>query len=282
MSLSQRLVVAGLLVIAFLAGYQVCRLDKVQLVHHSHLEEHENKELSLEDAGAIATAMKRTAPPLTAASSTEAAAVAAAAAAKAATVAAAGAGAEAAAAAAAAAKAATEAAAAAEAPTSRAGARDLTIVVVSDAVFFNRFSPHLQTIQCYANRHGYKFKKLDPALEAPVCQTNQKNFFFRKHCAVRYFLAKQPPKSYVVVLDGDVLGGVSDKSLDQWLDAADFDIAFYERSWNFAIAAGNYIVRNTKFARRFLQLWALYENVIPPGRRFACCPCMCSVCHKQR
>jgi hypothetical protein len=82
---------------------------------------------------------------------------------------------------------------------------------------------------------------------------------------VRFYLGKQPHRSVVVVLDADVVGGVSNLSLARWIDAADFDIAFYERVWNFEIMAGNYLVRNTKFSRKFLQLWANYEYVLPSG-----------------
>jgi hypothetical protein len=102
-------------------------------------------------------------------------------------------------------------------------------------------------------------------VEAPLCQDHHGDFFFRKHCTVRHFLNRQPYRSTIVVFDADVVGGVSNMSLAPWIDAQDFDLAFYERSWNFEIMAGNYIVRNTKFAHDFLQLWANYEYLKPSG-----------------
>jgi hypothetical protein len=141
----------------------------------------------------------------------------------------------------------------------------VAIIVVLDKAFAERYALQTQTVECYAAQHGYKFVLLDPAEAAPLCETHHDDFFFRKHCTVRHFLVRQPPRSLVVVLDADNVGGVSNVSLARWIDAADFDIAFYERSWNFEIMAGNYMVRNTKFALTFLQMWANYEYLKPSG-----------------
>jgi Protein of unknown function, DUF273 len=146
-----------------------------------------------------------------------------------------------------------------------AAMNEVTLVVVSDKSFIERYALQTRTVECYAARHGYKFALLDPAEEAPLCESHHSDFFFRKHCTVRHFLNRQPYRSTIVVFDADVVAGVSNMSLARWIDAQDFDLAFYERSWNFEIAAGNYIVRNTKFAHDFLQLWANYEYLKPTG-----------------
>ena len=121
------------------------------------------------------------------------------------------------------------------------------------------------TYIAYARKHGYEFHLLDPLAIAPhVCKEKYKSFFFQKHCTVMHFLAVQPEGYTGVVLDGDVVPVSFDISLKQWLDIPS-DVIFYERSWNFELTAGNYIVRNTEFGRNFLQQWADYDFQMPPG-----------------
>jgi hypothetical protein len=93
------------------------------------------------------------------------------------------------------------------------GPSQVAIVVVSDSQFTNSHALQLQTLRCYAVLHGYKFALLHPKLVAPLCAKHRPEFFFRKHCIVRHFLARQPAKSAVVVLDADVVGGVSNLSV---------------------------------------------------------------------
>lgn len=138
------------------------------------------------------------------------------------------------------------------------------IVTVSDAAHSHTFATQAHSMQCYAQQHGYKFILINPAVVAPTCEQNHEDFFFRKHCAVSRWLLSQPPGTTAFVLDGDNVGGTSNRSLSRWL-SYDFDIAFYERSWNFEITAGNYIVRNTLFSRLFLLKWASYEYSKPFG-----------------
>lgn len=140
----------------------------------------------------------------------------------------------------------------------------VAIAIVSDSHFSSKFRTQARSIECYATLHGYEFFLLDPAEVAPICHTNHKEFFFRKHCTIAQWLLTRPAHSFVVVVDGDVVAGTANRSLDAWL-RYDFDLAFYERSWNFEVMSGNYVVRNTKFSRLFLQHWASYEYIVPRG-----------------
>lgn len=140
----------------------------------------------------------------------------------------------------------------------------VAIVIVSDPAFAVKYKSQARSVQCYAETHKYEFYALNPADVAPVCAEHHQDFFFRKHCTVAQWMRTRPPGSVVVVLDGDVVAGTSNLSLNTWLQY-DFDFASYERSWNFEVMSGNYIVRNTKFARMFLHHWASYEYIKPRG-----------------
>lgn len=140
----------------------------------------------------------------------------------------------------------------------------VTLVIVSDANHYSKYKSQAQSVQSYAQAHGYDFFHLDPVQETPLCVKNNVRFLFRKHCAVAQWLRARPANALAVVLDGDVIGRMSNQTLDRWL-AYEFDIAFYERSWNFEVMSGNYMVRNTKFARMFLHHWASYESILPRG-----------------
>lgn len=142
--------------------------------------------------------------------------------------------------------------------------RDVHLLIVSDRRFFKKFDKQAQTIECYAQTHGYSFLRLAPSTIAPLCQKNHDDFFFRKHCTVAAWLQSQPSTTVAVVLDGDVVAGISSESLSRWL-AYPFDIGFYERSWSFEIMSGAYIARNTPFTRHFLRYWASFESAKPIG-----------------
>ena len=60
------------------------------------------------------------------------------------------------------------------------------------------------TIRAYANAHGYDYHLIDPEETAPHCQEKHADFFYRKHCAVGEFLAKQRPRYTAVVVSPEI------------------------------------------------------------------------------
>lgn len=129
------------------------------------------------------------------------------------------------------------------------------IAVVSDERFQKLQEPLFQTHRAYARTHGYEYHVLEPST---WCRQALRGFFFQKHCTVRQFLSQQAPNYTLFVMDGDVITAAPNVTLDRWLNQ-DTEVLLYERSWNFEITAGNYMVRNTPFGKHFLHTWEQYD-----------------------
>jgi hypothetical protein len=95
----------------------------------------------------------------------------------------------------------------------------------------------------------------------------RENLFFLKHCLIAAWMEWQnlPPTDAVFVFDSDVVPYRFDYGLEYWADNFPESIVLYVRAWSSEIAAGNYLVRNTRAGRAFLKGWANYEPLQPPG-----------------
>lgn len=89
-------------------------------------------------------------------------------------------------------------------------------------------------------------------------------FFFRKHCTVSKFLESQPASYTAAIFDGDVVVAAPMRSLEKWINHS-ADVQLYNRCLFHEIMAGNYMVRNTPFARDFVMRWAEYYDRRPSG-----------------
>lgn len=134
------------------------------------------------------------------------------------------------------------------------------ILIFADKNFQRKYDWHIQSQRCYAERHGYSLTLLEGGEYEECNRAHGQRIFFRKHCAVATFLESQPDNFVVMVLDADVVAAVMARGLEEWAVHHEADLQFYQRVGIEEIAAGNYIARNTPFARKFLRDWASYSS----------------------
>ncbi|CAJ0581951.1 unnamed protein product, partial [Mesorhabditis spiculigera] len=127
----------------------------------------------------------------------------------------------------------------------------------------------VNSARCYAEVHNYGFIYVDYSASKELqllCPQN--DFFFTRHCLMRDLMYNSDYEFYVF-LDADI--GVINprRRIEEFLPAkSSVNIVFYNRFYNDEIMAGSYILRKSKQAANFLQLWVEYmekTNAIPQG-----------------
>ncbi|CAI5453395.1 unnamed protein product [Caenorhabditis angaria] len=120
----------------------------------------------------------------------------------------------------------------------------------------SRSSRHaLDTVQCYAKIQGYTFLLFNDS----SYDCRHKDHFFRRHCVVSKTAINY---DFTVFIDADIGVVNPNRRIEEFLDDSK-DLIFYDRFWNWEVAMGSYIVRNTSFAREALMDFANYDLNLP-------------------
>uniref|UniRef100_A0A0N5B793 Nucleotid_trans domain-containing protein n=1 Tax=Strongyloides papillosus TaxID=174720 RepID=A0A0N5B793_STREA len=137
------------------------------------------------------------------------------------------------------------------------------MVIESDSE--GNYDQAIQTVKCYSWHYNYTFVILRQE-KVPEFSYNchYEDFMFRRHCIVANYAQKYKNEiKYIVFIDGDI--GVVNPvhRLENYLPKDGEDILFYDRTFNYEIMAGSYIIRNTLYTRNFIRFFADYEKKMP-------------------
>jgi hypothetical protein len=136
------------------------------------------------------------------------------------------------------------------------------IIIVSDAKAQQKYEQYSKNVECYANKHGYTFKLLDPKFYSSC--SHLKNFYFQKHCAVMNYMMPMSNLTWLLVLDGDNFVVNSSKLIEEFIPSDEnIHVIHYERFYTGEVMAGAYLIKNHPWSHNYLSTWFNFYSKLP-------------------
>ncbi|VDM75234.1 unnamed protein product, partial [Strongylus vulgaris] len=109
---------------------------------------------------------------------------------------------------------------------------------------YTLFDIYYLSVACYARAQGYEFRIVFSSNYSAECPHS--DVYLRRHCVVAHVL----PHYHTIL------------RIEEYI-AENVEITFFDRFYNWEVAAGSYIVKNTEWTQKFLKDFADYEYRLP-------------------
>uniref|UniRef100_A0A0N5AU09 Glycosyltransferase n=1 Tax=Syphacia muris TaxID=451379 RepID=A0A0N5AU09_9BILA len=126
---------------------------------------------------------------------------------------------------------------------------DIAIVtVLKNGDNYDNYKLAQDLFHCYAIYHNYSWLVIDVSSNKTLQRLCPQNDYIKSE--------------WILFIDADMCVINPNHLIEEWIDD-NYSIIFYLRTFNFEVAAGSYLVKNTPYSRKFLSHWANYEKNLP-------------------